>query len=324
MGLISSFDTRSVAKSDRIDFWEERCSSTVVGLTCSTTEESGFEAKFDHYDFGSFSIFDIAGKPHVICRSSEMVRRDEKDSVFFTIIMKGNVFVNRRDRIDLLNAGDIVLYDTTTPYMHGFPTEARQVLFDVPGAEFRKRFPKWDLRDALKIDGSTGNGIAIGKAMRNTFSEVRARKYLAPEPLLVNNIWSGMEMVHDHVFGGSDISSYHLGIIQRVRFLIRSRIDDTSLDTETVADEIGMSSRQLNRILAVQDLTVRKLIQNERLDRAHRVISGAADGERIALTELAYNCGYSCPSHFSKSFRRRFGIAPSEMRVAVRDPENAS
>ncbi|WP_293288243.1 helix-turn-helix domain-containing protein [Oricola sp.] len=322
--MISSFDTRSVAKSDRIDFWEERCSSSVVGLTCSTTEENGFEAKFDHYDFGSFSAFDIAGRPHVICRSSEMVRRDQKDSVFFTIIMKGNVFVNRRDRIDLLNTGDIVLYDTTTPYMHGFPTEARQVLFDVPGGEFRKRFPEWDLRDALKIDGNKGTGIAIGRAMRNTFSKVRARKYLAPEPMLINNIWSALEMVHDHVFGSSEISSYHFGIIQRVRTLIRSRIDDPNLDTETVSVEIGMSSRQLNRILAVQSLTVRKLIQNERLDRAHRVISGASGGERFTLTELAYNCGYSCPSHFSKSFRRRFGVAPSEMRVAAQDAENAT
>ncbi|GAB4354198.1 MAG: helix-turn-helix domain-containing protein [Oricola sp.] len=320
MGLIGSFDTRTVAKADRIDLWEERCSSTVVGLTCSTTEENGFEAKFDHYDFGSFKIFDIAGMPHVICRSSEMVRRHEKDSVFFTIIMKGNVFVNRRDRIDLLNAGDIVLYDTMTPYMHGFPSEARQVLFDVPGAEFRKRFPRWDLRDALKIDGNNGTGIAIGRAMRNTFSEVRARKYLAPEPLLVNDVWSALEMVHDHVFGSSEISSYHLGIIQRVKTLIKSRIDDATLDTEAVADEIGMSSRQLNRILAVQDMTVRKLIQNERLDRAHRMISGQEGGERLSMTELAYSCGYSCPSHFSKSFRKRFGVAPSEMRSAAKTP----
>jgi AraC-like DNA-binding protein len=317
MGYVNTgtFDTRGVLKAERIDYWEACCSADLIGLKCSTTEEEGFQARFDYYDFGSFTVYDISGKPHVICRSAETVRKYDKDSVFLTILMEGEAFVNRRHNFDVLKAGDLMLYDTNTPYMHGFPRLARQVVFDVPGSEFRRRFPGWDVRDAVHIDGSTNSGTAIARSVRKTFSDVRARKYLAPEPDLVNDIWSALEMSHDLVFGGKDLTSYHLGILQRARGFVRAHIGDATLNTEQVAQEIGMSSRQLNRILAAHGLTVKKLIVNERLGRAREIISYDRKG-RTSLSELAYSCGFSGPSQFSKSFRRHFGRSPSEMREA--------
>jgi AraC-like DNA-binding protein len=315
MGFVNTgtFDTRGVLKAERIDYWEACCSADLIGLKCSTTEEEGFQAKFDFYDFGSFTVYDISGEPHVICRSAETVRKYDKDSVFVTILMEGEAFVNRRQSFDVLKAGDLILYDTNTPYMHGFPRSARQVVFDVPGSEFRHRFPGWDLRDAVHIDGSTSSGTAIARSVRKTFSDVRARKYLTPEPELVNDIWSALELSHDLLFGGTELTSYHLGIMQRARGYVRARISDPSLNTEEVAQEIGMSSRQLNRILAAHGLTVKKLIMNERLGRARDILAYDKRG-RANLSELAYSCGFSGPSQFSKSFRRHFGRAPSEMR----------
>lgn len=313
--LRKSFDTRNVLKGERLDYWEERCSVDVVGLKCSTAEEDGFQAKFDHYNFGSFSVFDIAGRPHVICRSAETMRKYEKDSVFLTLVMEGTIFVNRRERCDVLTAGDLVLYDTNTPYIHGFADRARQVVFDVPGSEFRARFPGWDLRDAVRIDGNTGAGVAVARAIRKTYSDVRARKYLAPEPALVHDIWSALEISHDLVLGDGKMTAYHLGIIQRVRSYIRARLEDPHLNTGQVAEEIGMSSRQLNRILALHKLTVKKLILAERLEQARRLIERCGPGG-VHMAELAYSCGFSGPSHFSKSFRKHFGSAPSEVRDA--------
>ncbi len=315
MGCVTTgtFDTRHVLKTERIDYWEASCSADMIGLKCATTEEEGFQARFDYYDFGSFTVYDISGQPHVICRSAETVRKHDKDSVFLTILMEGEAFVNRRQNFDVLKTGDLMLYDTNTPYLHGFPRLARQVVFDVPGSEFRRRFPGWDLRDAVHIDGSTSSGTTIARSVRKTFSDVRARKYLAPEPDLVNDIWSALEMSHDLVFGGNDLTSYHLGILQRVRGFVRAHIGDPALNTEQVAQEIGMSSRQLNRILAAHGLTVKKLIVSERLNRAREIINYDRRG-RTSLCELAYSCGFSGPSQFSKSFRRHFGHTPSEVR----------
>ena len=139
--LRTSFDTRSVAVGDRLDLWEERTSADIVGHVCTTMEDGGFQAKFDHYDFGTFSLFDIVGKQHVVSRSAEFVRKRDKDSVFLMILINGSAFVNRNNQCKLFSRGDVVLYDTNAPYMHGFPEGMHHVIFDLPGEEFRLRFP---------------------------------------------------------------------------------------------------------------------------------------------------------------------------------------
>lgn len=308
------FDTRSVRKSERIEFWEERASANVIGLTCSTIDENGLQARFDHYDFGSFEMFDIVGVQHVVSRPAEYVRTHDKDSVFLQVLLKGTAFVNRANRCMLFNRGDLILYDTNAPYMHGFPEAMHQVIFDLPGEEFRARFPGWSLDEAVGVDGSNGAGVGIAATLRKAYAQLRVRKYLAPDPDLVNDVWSVLELAHDLTVGRSTISAYHLGIVQRVRSHIRSRIDDPRLDTQHVADHIGMSSRQLNRILALHQQTVKKMILSERLERARRIIERGEPGG-ANLSELAYNCGFSGLSQFSKSFRRHFGHAPSEARA---------
>ena len=273
------------------------------------------QARFDHYSLDALSVFDIVGKQHVICRSTEAVRKHGKDSVFLIHLLEGTAFVNRGRKCELLNAGDVVLYDTNKAYMHGFPEAARQVIFDLPGAEFRARFAGWDLSDALRINGSCGNGATIASSLQTVYSDVRSQLYRTPELQQTERIWSVLELIHDLVFGGSRVSSYHLGIIRRIRSSIRARLDDPRLDTQKVADVVGMSSRQLNRVLALRGQTVRKLIVAERLDRARRLIEDAGS-VKIGLAELAYTSGFSSPAQFSKSFRSYFGVGPSEVRAS--------
>ena len=313
----ASFDTSSVHKADRLEYWEARCSADLVGLTCTTLETDGLKARFDRYAFGELSLFEIVGNQHMICRSAEMVRKHDKDSVFLTFVLSGQAFVNRRDRCDLLNAGDLVLYDTQTPYMHGFPGMAHQAVFDVPGDAFRNRFPDWDLRDALRIDGNSRKGAPIASAMRRTCEEVRrdaatARASQMGEDARIGRVWSLLEMTHDLVCGGSNVNAYHVGVMQRARALVRDRLADPELGTEEVAAGVGMSSRQLNRFLGLHGLTVKKLIDTERLTAARRAIQDAGPGG-ASMADIAYRFGFSRSSHFSKSFRRHFGRAPSSL-----------
>lgn len=307
----ASFDTSSVRTSERIDFWEACCTADMVGLSCTTLDEEALEARFDRYNLGGeMSVFDISGNQHVITRSAQMVRKHDKDSVFLTFIVRGQAFVNRADRCELLNAGEMVLYDTNTPYMHGFPCHTRQVVFDVPGAEFRTRFPGWDLRDALRIDGRSGQGVPIASAMTRTWADMR-RDGAGAGPL-AERIWSVFEMTHDLVRGGAQVTAYHMGVTARARAVVRKRIDDADLSAERVAAEVGLSSRQLNRILGLSGLTVKKLIDGERLEHARRAIEAAGPGG-ANMSDIAFRFGFSSSSHFSKSFRRHFGVAPSSL-----------
>jgi transcriptional regulator GlxA family with amidase domain len=50
-----------------------------------------------------------------------------------------------------------------------------------------------------------------------------------------------------------------------------------------------------------------------RLERAHRLLADKRF-EDVRIAEIAWNCGFSEPSHFSRRFRERFGVPPTSFR----------
>ena len=60
------------------------------------------------------------------------------------------------------------------------------------------------------------------------------------------------------------------------------------------------------------DSTPMEWIREQRLQRAMEHLQRAE--ERLPLKELALNCGYLRLSHFSRDFKKRFGISPSQIQ----------
>ena len=90
---------------------------------------------------------------------------------------------------------------------------------------------------------------------------------------------------------------------------------DRSLDWEqhslaSLARSVGMSPFQFARVF--RELTgcpPHKYLLKVRLDRASRML---LDGKSV--TETCFDAGFSNLSHFTRSFRRQFGCAPSSFK----------
>ena len=61
-------------------------------------------------------------------------------------------------------------------------------------------------------------------------------------------------------------------------------------------------------------------VLEQRLNFAERQLANSANN--AAVTEIAYAAGFSDLSYFSRCFRRRFGITPSDRRAAARLASN--
>jgi AraC-like DNA-binding protein len=76
-----------------------------------------------------------------------------------------------------------------------------------------------------------------------------------------------------------------------------------------------MSRSQLYRLLEGEGGVIR-YIHGHRLRAIHAALSNPADDRSIAA--IAETCGFYEPSTFSRTFRREFGVTPSEVRAASR------
>jgi AraC-like DNA-binding protein len=95
-----------------------------------------------------------------------------------------------------------------------------------------------------------------------------------------------------------------------IRKAIAERLQVGEVKLEEVASWLGQSPRGLQRKLRENGQTLRKIIQQERTNRAAELLRASG----TPISEIAVMCGYSSAQSFAKSFRSEFGLSSSEFR----------
>ena len=86
------------------------------------------------------------------------------------------------------------------------------------------------------------------------------------------------------------------------------------LDSAAIARAAGCSRSRLYDAFSKQGTTVMGTLRELRLQRAHRLIAQSLENHMGAL---AWRCGFADQSGFSKAFRERFGLSPTQWRHQV-------
>lgn len=98
-----------------------------------------------------------------------------------------------------------------------------------------------------------------------------------------------------------------VGVVERVRQFIDTRLADPTLSQAQAAHHIGTSERTLRRQLADQGTSFRDLLQTSRIARACQLLESRAN---IPLEQLASKVGYADAASFSRAFSARKGVSP--------------
>lgn len=78
----------------------------------------------------------------------------------------------------------------------------------------------------------------------------------------------------------------------------------------TVADEVGMSPRSLQRAIKAEGTSTRVLIHEARLSAAVRHLASSD----MRLEDVAWLCGYASASHLGNTVKKSHGTTPSQLR----------
>jgi signal transduction histidine kinase/DNA-binding response OmpR family regulator len=110
------------------------------------------------------------------------------------------------------------------------------------------------------------------------------------------------------------VTSMDERFLKKALAIVEEHMDDGSFGVETFSDEIALSRTQLHRKLkAITGLSAGEFIQDIRLRRAALLIRQKAD----SITQIAYQVGFNDQSYFSKCFRKKFQVSPSEYQDAT-------
>ncbi len=96
---------------------------------------------------------------------------------------------------------------------------------------------------------------------------------------------------------------------------ILENLSHVNLSPKIVANHIGVSLRHLYRLFVVEEQSVNKYIQMKRLEKIQFELKDLKN-KRISITEIALRWGFGDSAHFSKIFKKVYGISPRKYREA--------
>ena len=145
----------------------------------------------------------------------------------------------------------------------------------------------------------------------------RARVGMIPAMELEESVLQIVDEVVDRLYAGRQISAQpsarsaatRAALVNESKRLISSRFRE-SLSINGIASELDVSASHLRRVFRqLANESMHQYLTKLRLRTALDEVFEATD-----LTEVALNLGFSSHSHFSASFRRVFGMCPSDWR----------
>ncbi|HSB98169.1 MAG TPA: helix-turn-helix domain-containing protein [Spongiibacteraceae bacterium] len=105
---------------------------------------------------------------------------------------------------------------------------------------------------------------------------------------------------------------------QRCRLLeyITAHLNDPYLNVRKAAIACGISPRYVHLLMRATHRTFSRYLLEHRLEKC-RLALQARENFR-SITEIAFEWGFNDTSHFSRSFRHRYGVSPREARRSAR------
>ena len=98
--------------------------------------------------------------------------------------------------------------------------------------------------------------------------------------------------------------------LERIMRFARANLDDNDLTPETLAAAGAISVRTLNRLFGGLGTTPMRWLWSARLEASR---ASLADGQVRSVTEAAFAHGFSELAHFSRTFKRAFGVTPQQV-----------
>ncbi|WP_273144829.1 GlxA family transcriptional regulator [Halomonas sp.] len=175
--------------------------------------------------------------------------------------------------------------------------------------DFRSRFPRVDAVESIYEVTTEGFSCAGGSAAIDMSLDLIRRRHGKDLATRVRD-----QLVHDQgrrpASRQRDPVTPREPLLQRAIALMEANLE-TPLGIGELADELDISWRRLDRLFARHlDTSPQQAYLARRLDHAHRLLRVTPH----SIMQIALACGFASPSNFSRAFRRRHGLTPSELR----------
>lgn len=307
-------DTAGLPRQDRAEaFYTAMMSASVPSRVEHEDRHGDVHARMDFWQLGTPDLFRNEGSGIRLVRTSRHVRLGAPDRLALAVQEVGAGSFSQGGTHRTVHTGELMLVDLTAPYEFSWSGHGASLAFQIDYSDLGlsvecvraaagrlRASPMYDLvlhhlsglrpiSDALQ---GTPAGEMLGTA---TTHLVRALLTSAAD-----------DDRHQHT-AMSDV------LFSRITWYARQHLAEPALTPQQVAAEHHISLRYLYKLFALHNLSFEQWLIHERLEGARRQLT-SPDAQHLSIAAIAARWGFLDPGHFTRRFRRAYGVPPREWR----------
>lgn len=308
-------DTSELRKQDRLDYWRDIICDEFVQLDCEKVTSGDFIGEL-HGGVGisQLRFSEVIADPQFVVRSRRQIARSTQADFLISFQVEQRGLIRQNGREALLTPGSFAMYDSTQPYSLTFKERFHQFVLQMPKDILARHLINPEQYTAIPISGQAGLGAVLSNFIFSLAKELQNVSQASDE--LADNL---VEMIA--LAFSSSLMLDQVGTQSVVRKSLRRRIlhfIDTNLcnpllSNACIAQAVGISVRYLHKLFEDEQETIHALILRRRLERARALLVDPRYAGH-SIEQIAYNTGFASAPHFSRSFKKHFGISPSDAR----------
>lgn len=306
------FSTEQVSPEYRAEYWRDVTRDSFVKLDFPELEKS-FQGEILSRSFSNARLTTVETTKHAVRRRRTEISSDQEEVVLISLQRRGIGKIAQDGRSATLLPGDVVLYDSRRPYDLTFNDRVEQLIFSVDLESISARMPSLVDFTARRIDGAGTYARLVRTYLETLAAGMDENDALEVQPLSSNI----MDLIAAAfvIEGGVDISrSTDKALkVYRIKSFIERNLHLPHLTVKMIADEMRTTPRYIHILFEEEGLSVSKFIYERRLLKCRDDLSSPAHASKT-ITEISFQWGFNDSSHFTRSFRSRFGMTPSEFR----------
>jgi len=311
--------TDTVSERERLAYWREAVCDTFVELECETHRPEHFFGSLTSRVAGAIQYSAVRSAPQHVARTRHKISRSGYDYFLLSLQTRGRGVLEQDGRRAELSAGDFALYDTTRPYDLWFDAQFSQLVLRLPRQMVVDRLVDPNGLTALRIAGSAGSGRLASLFFRQLYHELERVEVRGVDRLHATGVDLLATAFAEQAGVGFCVSESHTMLRRRISDFIDRHLGDPELSCMSIAAAHGISERYLRKLFAGSSRSASDHIWSRRLERARRDLVDPLRAHRT-VTAIGYDVGFKDAAHFSRAFKARFGITPTEQRRAGRVP----
>jgi AraC-like DNA-binding protein len=321
VGALSVVSTADVAPAERLALWGDFVWRHIGRLQSDTFGDSRFDGRLEIGDLGGLKLLDITASRHRVVRTNTLIRQDDRGYVKIVAQIEGSACFEQNGRKVVLSPGEWSIYDTTRSYIVSNPEAIRQHAVLLPRSRLTRMGLDLDNLVVRRFSGRSGVGRLTYDLLASAFAEMPVVTSRSNGDDLAETMSHLVRLAALDQMGTSTEAALHETARDRVKAYISTHLHDPMLSLDRIAAAIGCSKRYLHKLFSDEEETLNSYIWQMRLERIRQDL--AHPGLRgKSITEIAFAWGFNSSTHFSRSFRERYGVTPRDYRAMALGDDN--